>query len=67
MRDVPVETLVYAVHGAGEEVAFKVEKNLGVRALRQYKELIKKLKKLKPSEVTKNRRQIIQELNKNNK
>lgn len=67
IRDVPVETLVYAVHGAGEEVTFKVEKNLGVRALRQYKELIKKLKKLKPSEVTKNRRQIIQELNKNNK
>jgi len=63
IKKVDIETISYAMKGADKEIIAKVEKNLGVRALRTFQEMLSKLKGLKTTEVNKYRKQIVKELN----
>jgi alpha-amylase len=67
ISNVDLSTLSTALAGADKKVVKKVEKNLGVRALKQYQELVRALKSLKPAEVTKSRKKIINAINKSAK
>jgi alpha-amylase len=64
LKNVEIETLAFAIKGTGKEVKSKIEKNLGIRALKKYKELIQKIKGLKSTELTKYRKKMITEINK---
>lgn len=67
IKKVDIETLSSAMKGADTGIKNKVEKNLGKRALTVYKEMLKKLRDLKSSEVSKYRKQIVKEINKTSK
>ncbi len=63
IKKVDLETISYAMKGADKELKAKVEKNLGVRAMKTYQEMMKKLKGLTTTEVNKYRKQIVKEIN----
>jgi flagellar motor switch protein FliG len=56
IKDLEIETVSAAMKGADKKVREKVEKNLGVRALKTYKELLKGIKTLSESEIRKSRK-----------
>jgi alpha-amylase len=62
IKNLDIETVSFAMKGAGKEVRNKVEKNLGKRALKQYQELVKQIKNLTDSEINKHRKKIINEI-----
>jgi len=64
LKKVDIESLSVAMKGAKKDIREKVEKNFGVRALKKYKELVKQLKNIQTSDVTKNRKLIVKEINK---
>lgn len=63
IKKMDIETISYAMKGADKDLKAKVEKNLGVRALKTYQEVLKKLKGLTTIEVNKYRKQIVKEIN----
>jgi len=67
IKKVDIQTLSSAMKGADTETKTKVEKNLGKKALTVYKEMLVKLKNLKSTEVSKNRKQRVKEINKTSK
>jgi len=64
LKKIEIENLVYAMKGSGHEVKLKIEKNLGLRALKKYHEFILKIKGIKTSDASKYREKIIEEINK---
>ena len=62
IKDLPIETVSYAMKGADKEVMKKVEKNLGKKTLKIYNDLLKQLKNIKSAEVKKYRKEIIQKI-----
>jgi hypothetical protein len=62
IKTLPLETVSYAMKGAGKDVRNKVEKNLGKKALNSYHELLKQLKKITSADVKKYRKEIIKQI-----
>jgi alpha-amylase len=62
IKSLPLETVSYAMKGAGKDVRNKVEKNLGKKALNSYHELLKQLKKITSADVKKYRKEIIKQI-----
>jgi alpha-amylase len=58
IKNLEIETVSSAMKGANKEIRQKVEKNLGKRALKTYKELLKQIKIINDSEIKKSRKLI---------
>jgi alpha-amylase len=58
IKNLEIETVSAAMKGANKELREKVEKNLGKRALKTYKELLKQIKIINESEIKKSRKLI---------
>ncbi|HTX88762.1 MAG TPA: FliG C-terminal domain-containing protein [Bacteroidales bacterium] len=58
IKNVDLETVTRAMAGAEKEVRQKVEKNLGKRALKAYKEIVKQVKTIHATEIRKSRQLI---------
>jgi len=67
IKKIDIQTLSSAMKGADTGIKMKVEKNLGKRALAGYKEMLKKLRNLKSSEVSRYRKQLVKEINRTSK
>ncbi|MCX6248209.1 MAG: polysaccharide deacetylase family protein [Bacteroidetes bacterium] len=62
IKNVEIETVTAAMKGADKELREKVEKNLGKRALKTYKELLVQIKIISKSEIAKSRKLIEKEI-----
>ncbi|HZX62118.1 MAG TPA: FliG C-terminal domain-containing protein [Bacteroidales bacterium] len=58
IKNLEIETVSAAMKGANKELREKVEKNLGKRALKTYKELLHQIKTISESEIKKSRKLI---------
>jgi alpha-amylase len=58
IKNLELETIATAMKGANKELREKVEKNLGKRASKTYKELLKQIKTISVSEIKKSRKLI---------
>jgi alpha-amylase len=58
IKNLEIETVSAAMKGANKELREKVEKNLGKRALKTYKELLHQIKTISESEMKKSRKLI---------
>jgi alpha-amylase len=58
IKNIEIETVTAAMKGADRDLREKVEKNLGKRALKTYKELLKQLKTISKSEIKKSQKLI---------
>ena len=58
IKTIEIETVSAAMKGANKELREKVEKNLGKRALKTYKELLQQIKTISESEIKKSQKLI---------
>ncbi len=58
IKSIEIETVSAAMKGANKELREKVEKNLGKRALKTYKELLQQIKTISESEIKKSQKLI---------
>ncbi len=58
IKSIEIETVSVAMKGAKKELREKVEKNLGKRALKTYKELLQQIKTISESEIKKSQKLI---------
>jgi flagellar motor switch protein FliG len=56
IRNLEIETVSTALKGAKKDVREKVERNLGKRALENYKEFLRQIKTISESEIKKSRK-----------
>jgi alpha-amylase len=62
IKDLPIETVSYAMKGADKGIIEKIEKNLGKRALKTFQELLGGIKSITTSEAKKYRKEIIKHI-----
>jgi alpha-amylase len=62
VKNIDIETLTVALKGSGKEIKEKIEKNLGKTGMKKYSELLPSLKKVKTSEVEKQRKKVEKEI-----
>jgi flagellar motor switch protein FliG len=58
IKNLEIETVSVAMKGANNELREKMEKNLGKRALKTYKDLLQQIKTISESEIRKSRKLI---------
>jgi len=64
IKKLEIESLFYALSGTGPEVLAKAEKNMGVKNLRKYRDLVRENPDLKLRNISKYRNIIMKEINK---
>jgi alpha-amylase len=62
IKNLEIETVTAALKGAKKEVREKVEKNLGKRALKTYKDMLAQLKNIHESEIKKSKALLIKQI-----
>lgn len=62
IKNLEIETVTAALKGAKKEVREKVEKNLGKRALKTYKDMLAQLKNIHESEIKKSKALFIKQI-----